>query len=798
MSAASQQSLIRIGLVERSSAATILTVTSSADSGAGTLRQAILDAGAGDTINFAGGITPITLTSAELLINKSLTISGPGANLLTVQRSTTGGTPDFRIFHIASGAFIVTISGLTISNGNTTANGGGISNESTSAVNVTDSTVSGNTAGGGSAGGGIVNGVTSTLTLTNSTVSGNTAVLGGGIFDNHTVTLTNSTVSGNNTSSSGGGIFCNGCTLTLTNSTVSGNIGGAGNNGGGGIFTGQGAVTLTNSTVSGNTSSGSGGGINSGSGTVNVKNTIIAGNTAVGSAPDLAGSFTSQGYNLIGNSDGSQGFANDVNNDQVGSDATPLDPELGPLQNNGGPTFTHALLTGSPAIDKGAAATDPTTGSPITADQRGFTRPLDDPSIPNASGGDGSDIGSFEEQTLAPTPTLTLTPTPTPTRTATPTPTVTASPGGEICGNCIDDDDNGMTDSGDPACAIPNGGGVGLGDAKRGKAVVKCAIAIQKSGAKFGAKHLARLQQCLDTVLACVQVQDADPACLTKAQSACEKGFAAFTRDEASLTATITKSCGPPAVAPSDLTDATGLGYGAQGQASPCVFAGGAVPTDAAGVATCVAKIHACRAAAALGIEVPRAASLLTLVNHQAAEFPCLPAVEVGGAANLGDAKTGKVAAKCETAIKKAGAKLVGAEVKGLQKCANGVLTCVQVKPTDTKCLPKARTACDKVYNKLVDTGPGKGLGNKLLAAVLKGCQVPALSLSDVFDDDGLGLESIESACTAIHANGIQNGITATSVCLTGYHKCNASLFVEGEIPRLRELLLLGGHAALP
>src|SRR3982074_3142343 len=87
--------------------AATITVTSTGDSGAGTLRQAILDANSGDTINFSlAANSTITLTTAELLINKSLTISGPGANLLTVRRSTAGGTPDFRIFHIASGSFI--------------------------------------------------------------------------------------------------------------------------------------------------------------------------------------------------------------------------------------------------------------------------------------------------------------------------------------------------------------------------------------------------------------------------------------------------------------------------------------------------------------------------------------------------------------------------------------------------------------------------------------------------------------------------------------------------------------------
>ncbi len=120
--------------------AATLTVTSGADAGGTcpgascTLRQAIATAAAGDTINFAADVATITLTSAELLINKNLTINGPGANLLRVQRSTAGGTPAFRIFNIA-GNVNVTISGLTIANGSAPASGGGgISNNSTGTV----------------------------------------------------------------------------------------------------------------------------------------------------------------------------------------------------------------------------------------------------------------------------------------------------------------------------------------------------------------------------------------------------------------------------------------------------------------------------------------------------------------------------------------------------------------------------------------------------------------------------------------------------------------------------------------
>jgi hypothetical protein len=124
-------------------------------------------------------------------------------------------------------------------------------------------------------------------------------------------------------------------------------------------------------------------------GTVNVRSTIIAGNTDWnGGAPDVAGAFISQGYNLIGASDCSTGFVNGANNNQVGTVASPINPLLEPLQDNGGLTETHALLPGSRAIDKG-------NSFGLTTDQRGFRRPVDFP-LPNAPSGNSSDIGAFE------------------------------------------------------------------------------------------------------------------------------------------------------------------------------------------------------------------------------------------------------------------------------------------------------------------------------------------------------------------------------------------------------------------
>src|SRR6266496_3534151 len=118
--------LVSASFCLQASAATI-TVINTSDSGAGSLRQAISDSSSGDTINFDSSLNgqTITLTSDELFINKNLTITGPGANLLAINGNTAN-----RVFDIGSG-ITVTISGLTITNGNAGYEGGGIYNQGT-------------------------------------------------------------------------------------------------------------------------------------------------------------------------------------------------------------------------------------------------------------------------------------------------------------------------------------------------------------------------------------------------------------------------------------------------------------------------------------------------------------------------------------------------------------------------------------------------------------------------------------------------------------------------------------------
>lgn len=349
-----------------------ITVNSNADSGGTcpgatcTLRQAILSAAPGDTIDFASGITTITLTSGQLLISKNLTINGPGANVLTVQR----GENFFRVFEINSGSTNTTISGLTIAEGWVStaglfgSSGGGILNSSAS---------------------GTVN-IVSCVLFDN--VADNVGLgMGGGIYNAGTVNIINTTIA-DNFSPEGGGIYnASGASANITNSTIFDNHTGRFENGGG-IYN-AGSVTIINTTISGNSTGqfGEGGGV-SNEGTVIARNSIIAKNGAGHEGDDFNGVLISQGFNLIGNND--QTTMTPTTGDQIGTPASPIDPLLGPLQDNGGPTPTLALLFGSPAIDKGGAAPG------ITSDQRGRQRPVDIAAIANAMGGNGSDIGAFE------------------------------------------------------------------------------------------------------------------------------------------------------------------------------------------------------------------------------------------------------------------------------------------------------------------------------------------------------------------------------------------------------------------
>jgi len=322
----------------------VFSVDNLNDSGTGSLREAITLANAdsiADEITFSVTGT-IDLASQLPIISQPLTITGPGQSLLTLDAGdgadNTFGTGDgYRIFNVSNFTAIidVEIRGLTLTGGDTgtvstsTNPGGAIRNVEN--LTIRSSTIIRNAA---PRGGGIYNRSDGSVTIIASTIEENRAVgelggFGGGIYSFGNSTIQSSTLSGNTATARGGGLYSSiSPMVTITGSTVSGNS--AGTLGGGiAVF---GTLNLTSSTITGNEAFQTGGGISSFfSSTLNVISSIVAGNRA-GSSDNIQGSLDINTQNLID-----------------------VDPLLGPLADNGGPTKTHALLPGSPALDAGLA-----------------------------------------------------------------------------------------------------------------------------------------------------------------------------------------------------------------------------------------------------------------------------------------------------------------------------------------------------------------------------------------------------------------------------------------------------------
>ena len=340
--------------------------------GTGTsLREAIIFANSNAdvstiTFNLPGGAQTITLGSALPDLTTSVNIQGPGAKLLAIS-----GNNAVRVFHIPGSGLNIALSGLTVRNGNAPA---------------------------GDFASGILS--RSALTLTDCFITANTGTLGAGVaLIGANGTFTRCTFAGNGSTEQGGAINFqgdNGRTLTLVNCTLSGNSA-TGSGYGGGILNvstaGTSTLDLLHCTIANNitttTAVNAGGvstvGVSGGTAVTTLRNTIVAEN----SAPNLArvgpSSVTSSGNNLA--SDNGGGFLTQP------ADLPNTAPRLAPLGDYGGPIFTRALLAGSPALDRAASG--------VSTDQRNRPRPIDDPAITNAVGGNASDIGAVEMNRLA-------------------------------------------------------------------------------------------------------------------------------------------------------------------------------------------------------------------------------------------------------------------------------------------------------------------------------------------------------------------------------------------------------------
>jgi len=404
------------------------------------------------TIPAAG---PDDETTGDLNISTTVTIQGAGAGSTIIDAN--GGTTLDRAFSVGAGAAL-SLSRVTIRGGAVTTNGGGILNAgrlsldhsavisntvgspgndggglftSGQALTVTDSLISGNHANGF---GGGIEGDSGTVTLVRSTIAGNKAEGNGGGLDNATTLSVYSTTIANNTAFNGGGVWAEGAgsTILLQGTTVSGNS--ASPNAGGGLAQEGGTTNLVNSTFSGNQAdvdgggiwnscpcasvvnlynvtvtdnqadanldgSGTGGGVfnnNNGINTVQPLDSLIADNWAtallihvhIRRANDCHGPVTSLDFNLIGTT-------SDCTFTQSPDDQLNVPAGIGPLQNNGGPAWTHALLPGSLAIDSGALnGCRDQNGTLLATDQRGYPR------MANGAGTTRCDIGAFELQRI--------------------------------------------------------------------------------------------------------------------------------------------------------------------------------------------------------------------------------------------------------------------------------------------------------------------------------------------------------------------------------------------------------------
>jgi hypothetical protein len=356
------------------------TVDTTSDSGALTactgaandcsLRGAINNAAAGDTINFAASLTNATITlGSEILLVRNITITGLGADKLTI---SGGGTA--RIFSYFGGSTLnFNLSGLTLANG------------------------SGSGADNGNQGGAMhINGGATTTTFDGMVFRNNTGSLAAGalLFAGGACRISNSTFT-NNSSSTGTVIYFISGSLEITNSTFSGNTGSFST-----IYSFGRPVIIRNSTIVNNP----GGGLYKDAGTLTLGNTIVAGNGGYDLSRNGGSAINTNGGNLIGsNNSAGPNFASagqpNANADYVGTSGSPINPLLGALGNYGGTTPMYSLLSGSPAINHGNNCVvnnscSPAIAAALTTDQRGagFPRQV----------GVAVDIGAFEGQ-IAPT-----------------------------------------------------------------------------------------------------------------------------------------------------------------------------------------------------------------------------------------------------------------------------------------------------------------------------------------------------------------------------------------------------------
>lgn len=350
-----------------------------------------------DDPNLPGDVDDIVARTGDLDVESRVRIVGVGSGQTIISATALGD----RIFDVRDGGLLI-LENTTIEDGianniidDNGSSGGGIRITENGTAIISNSIIRNNAtdivnASDNPNGGGIAN--FGNTEIINSIISGNlSGDDAGGIYNEGNINIRNSTIAGNFANAAavevieagGGGIYNFGGTLQLINSTISGNITG---DAGGAILSENGDTLIINSTIANNSAQ-----IGSGITALGVGNPVLLQNSIVANnegSPDIEGYFTpNSAFNIISNGNGV--ILDGFNNNIVGDVSSPIDPILGPLQNNGGLTPTHALLQNSPAINAGSNAIangDELNIDPLISDQRGYDR------IVNGT----VDIGSYE------------------------------------------------------------------------------------------------------------------------------------------------------------------------------------------------------------------------------------------------------------------------------------------------------------------------------------------------------------------------------------------------------------------
>jgi hypothetical protein len=320
-----------------------------------------------------------------------------------------------------------------------------------------------------------------------------------------------------------------------------------------------------------------------------------------------------------------------------------------------------------------------------------------------------------------------------------------------------------------------------LSDPIAAKAADTCQKAILKAGGAFAARKLARLDRCVDGLLACVQTKPGDLACRTKAANRCTTALVAIAQEEVRFIDTVAAKC--DVLAPTDLLAVAGLAD--DRLSTECADTFATPVADALDVGACLARQHECRIEQLFDVEAPRSRELLAVAGLTLAPTTCL-VDHAGSGADVGATDLGKTVARCAAAVKKAGRALATARLRGLAGCVQRLFTCVQRKQEDPTCLGKAAGACTRLLA-ATDT-----VAAKLAPAIDRRCAAAAVAFSTLEADTGLNLTALAGACAALGVPTLAS-ISDYETCVLRQHVCQAESLLRFEAPRAPDLLAAAG-----